>query len=161
MNETTTGIWLTPEGHKSLHRELDILTTVKRPEIAERIRASQEHGEFSEDNHELDEVKFEQAFVEQRIAELKGIFGTAQILDPKSISTDTVGIGAYVELEELDLGEKFKIRVVSSFEANPDEDWVSNESPLGDAVMNAKADDIVTVEAPDGAHKYKVHKISR
>lgn len=68
-----TIVWLTPEGHEELKKELEYLTLEKRPEIAERIRESQEHGEFSEDNSELDEVKFEQAIVENRIAELKSI----------------------------------------------------------------------------------------
>src|SRR5947209_1675726 len=94
--ESSGGLLLTPEGYKALQAELEHLTMVKRPEIADRIRESLQHGEFSEDNSELDEVKFEQAIVESRMAELKGIFGSAQILDPDHIPTDQVGIGSIV-----------------------------------------------------------------
>src|SRR5678816_568045 len=80
MAESTQVTWLTAEGYASLQEELEHLTLVKRPEIANRIRESQEHGEFSEDNNELDEVKFEQAIVENRIGELKTIFGSAQVM---------------------------------------------------------------------------------
>src|SRR5258708_887479 len=79
--EAQGGILLTARGHKLLQAELEHLTSVKRPEIADRIRESQQHGEFSEDNNELDEVKFEQAMVETRIAELKTIFGNAHVLE--------------------------------------------------------------------------------
>src|SRR5688500_17821517 len=89
---------LTPTGHRALQVELEHLTAVKRPEIADRIRESQQHGEFSEDNSELDEVKFEQAMVESRIAELKTIFGNATILDDSMIPTDHVGIGSVVRV---------------------------------------------------------------
>src|SRR5512138_1866145 len=103
MNEVQTlqehhgGFLITPEGYQALQLELDHLTVVKRPEIADRIRESQQHGEFSEDNSELDEVKFEQAMVENRISELKAIFGNAQVLDPLKVSTDKVGMGSYVK----------------------------------------------------------------
>ncbi len=161
MNDTSTGIWLTTEGFKRLHDELEVLTSVKRPEIAERIRASQEHGEFSEDNSELDEVKFEQAIVEQRIAELKSVFGTAQVLEADSISDSVVGIGTYVDLEELEFGDKFTVRLVSSYEADPNEDWVSNEAPLGEALFGHTTGDTVTVIAPEGSRKYKILGLSK
>src|SRR5947208_15303140 len=109
--ETSTGVALTPEGYAALQKELEHLTTVKRPEIAERIRESLQHGEFSEDNSELDEVKFEQAMVESRMAELKGIFGSAQILDPEQIPTDHVGIGSIVKISDQDFDDEFEVRV--------------------------------------------------
>jgi transcription elongation factor GreA len=161
MNETTSGIWLTANGYAELREELDNLTTVKRPEIAQRIRASQEHGEFSEDNSELDEVKFEQAMVEQRIVELKTIFGTAQVLNPDSVSTDYVGIGSKVTLEEVGYGETFDVQVVSSIEADPEKGRVSNESPIGDALMGQSVGETVTVEAPAGPQKIKILKLAR
>src|SRR5690349_24009606 len=100
IQEQQGGYLLTPEGYKSLQVELDHLTGGKRPEIADRIRESQQHGEFSEDNSELDEVKFEQAMVENRIAELKTIFGNAHILDESQVSTDRVGVGVVVTVND-------------------------------------------------------------
>src|SRR3954451_17756077 len=97
-SEPLNGLYLTPEGYQALQQELEHLTMVKRPEIADRIRESLQHGEFSEDNSELDEVKFEQAMVESRMAELKGIFGNAQVLEANQIPTDHVGIGSTVKI---------------------------------------------------------------
>ncbi len=154
-------VLLTPEGYKSLHEELDRLTLEKRPDIAERLRESKQHGEFSEDNSELDEVKFEQALVEGRIAELKGIFAGAQVLDPKIIPTDTVGIGSYVKVKDVDRPAEFEVRVVASVEADPDKDLISNESPMGVALLGRKADEVVEFEAPAGKIRYKVLKIRR
>src|SRR5580658_5588180 len=101
-SETSQGVLLTSSGYAALQAELEHLTLVKRPEIADRIRESQQHGEFSEDNSELDEVKFEQAMVETRIAELKSIFGNAHVLEPENIPTDRVGIGSLVTVEDVE-----------------------------------------------------------
>src|SRR5687768_18100738 len=97
--EASQVTWLTPEGYATLQVELEHLTMVKRPEIADRIRESQQHGEFSEDNNELDEVKFEQAIVENRVADLKTFLGNAQVLDPAAIPTDYVGLGSRVKVK--------------------------------------------------------------
>src|SRR5580698_10380119 len=111
-SETSQGVLLTKSGYAALQAELEHLTLVKRPEIADRIRESQQHGEFSEDNSELDEVKFEQAMVETRIADLKSIFGSAVILEESNIPIDHVGIGSLVTVTDLDFVEEFSIRVV-------------------------------------------------
>src|SRR5256714_9034667 len=92
--EQSGGFFLTPDGYAALQAELEHLTMVKRPEIADRIRESQTHGEFAEDNSELDEVKFEQAMVEGRVAELKTIFGNAHVIDMAQVPTDHVGLGS-------------------------------------------------------------------
>src|SRR5689334_13707122 len=147
--EQSGGFYLTPEGFATLQQELEHLTMVKRPEIADRIRDSQTHGEFAEDNSELDGVKFEQAMVENRIAELKSIFGTAQILELDSVPTDKVGLGSYVTVEDTQYGDEFEIRIVSSIEADPTRELVSNESPLGTAVLDHAKGDSVTFEAPE------------
>jgi len=160
-SETLSGLYLTPEGYQALQQELDHLTMVKRPEIASRIRESLEHGEFSEDNSELDEVKFEQAMVESRMSELKGIFGNAQVLDNNQIPTDHVGIGSSVKIADQDFDDQFEVRVVASIEADPNRDLVSNESPMGTALYGAKPGDIVEFEAPDGKKRYKVLSISK
>src|SRR5689334_18486999 len=139
VSDSQGGILLTAEGYRLLQQELEHLTMIKRPEIADRIRESQQHGEFSEDNSELDEVKFEQAMVESRIAELKGIFGSAHILDMDQVPTDFVGLGSRVKVEDMEIGEQFEVRLVSSVEADPDKDLISNESPLGTALFGQKS----------------------
>src|SRR5436309_228670 len=126
MMESGGGLFLTPEGYKKLQKELEHLTMVKRPEIADRIRESLQHGEFSEDNSELDEVKFEQAMVETRMAELKGIFGNAQILDVDHIPTDHVGIGSLAKIADQEMDDEFEVRIVASIEADPNNDLISN-----------------------------------
>lgn len=156
LSEGLGGILLTPEGYKKLQAELEHLTTVKRPEIADRIRESQQHGEFSEDNNELDEVKFEQAMVETRIAELKSIFGNAHILDEANIPTDRVGIGSLVTVDDPEYGDTFDVRLVSSIEADPANDMISNESPMGLALLGRSVDEPITFEAPEGKKKYKI-----
>jgi transcription elongation factor GreA len=159
--EQSGGFFLTQEGHAILQAELEHLTMVKRPEIADRIRESQTHGEFAEDNSELDEVKFEQAMVEGRIAELKTIFGNAHVIDPSQVPTEYVGLGSRVSVEDLDYGDKFDIRVVTSVEADPNRDTVSNESPLGQAIMGHKKGETIKFEAPEGTKSYKIGKIIR
>lgn len=153
------GLYLTAEGYKALQKELDHLTVVKRPEIAGRIRESLEHGEFSEDNSELDEVKFEQAMVEGRIAELKGIFGTAHVLEPDMIPTDYVGVGSRVVIFDKEFKEEFQVVVVASVEADPDRDLISSESPMGLALMGRRAKDVVEVDAPSGKKRYEIKSI--
>jgi transcription elongation factor GreA len=156
MTESHGGILLTQHGFDALQRELDHLTTIKRPEIADRIRESQQHGEFSEDNSELDEVKFEQAMVENRIAELKTIFGNAQILEDSMISIDRVGVGSKVKVNDLEYGDEFEVRVVSSIEADPSSDLISNESPMGLALLGHEAGESVIFDTPDGKKRFKV-----
>jgi transcription elongation factor GreA len=152
---------LTPEGYARLHKELETLTVVKRAEIAERLRDSKQHGEFSEDNSELDEVKFEQAMVENRIAELKAIFAAAQQLETKSIPTDQVGVGSYVTVRDEDRKIEFEVRMVASIEADPDNDLISVESPMGLALFGRKLNETVEFEAPAGNIRYKIVKIRR
>lgn len=161
ISEAQTGILLTAEGYKALQQELEHLTLVKRPEIADRIRESQQHGEFSEDNNELDEVKFEQAMVESRIAELKSIFGSARILEDSFISTDHVGVGSLVKVHDPEFDDEFEVRVVSSIESDPSRDLISNESPMGTALMGRSAGETVTFTAPDGAKSYKIVSIRK
>lgn len=161
LGESQPAIYLTPGGFESLTRELEHLTSVKRPEIADRIRESLQHGEFSEDNNELDEVKFEQAIVESRIAELKALFGTAQRLDDELIPTDHVGFGSLASVEDLAYGDVFDVRVVSSIEADPGRDLISDESPMGTALFGHRAGDVVEFQTPDGPRRFKIQSIRR
>ncbi len=167
MNETELiaepqgGILLTARGYGQLKKELEHLTSVKRPEIADRIRESQQHGEFSEDNNELDEVKFEQAMVENRIGELKAIFGNAHILDEAQLATDRVGVGVLVTVHDSSYDDEFEIRLVSSVEADPANDLISIESPMGTALLGHAPGEDVVFEAPEGKKRYKVISIRK
>ncbi len=159
IQSASVPLLLTPEGYSSLQKELERLTTTKRAEIADRLRDSQQHGEFSEDNSELDEVRFEQAMVESRIAELKAIFAEAQMLDESTIPSDRVGIGSWVTLADAERSIEFEVRVVSSVEANPDEDLVSNESPLGTAIFGKTKGEKAAFVAPSGKIEYTIKQI--
>lgn len=152
---------LTPEGYKRLKEELRRLTHEKRAEIAERIRASKDHGEFSEDNSELDEVKVEQAIVEGRISDLKAIFANAEILNEAEIPTDRVGLGSVVTVRDLDHGDTFAVRLVSAVESNPDEELISDESPMGQSLIGKKVGDKAVFVAPIGTIQYEVLSITR
>ena len=154
-----SGVLLTPEGMIRLQEELDQLTTSKRQEIADRLRDCMDHGEFSEDNSELDEVKFEQAMVENRIADLKTTLASAQAIDLDALGTDRVDIGNFVEVKDEEKGIQFKVRLVTSMEADPDNDYVSNESPMGSAIYGAKKGEKITFEAPVGKISYLISKI--
>jgi transcription elongation factor GreA len=161
VQEIGGAILLTPEGFQRLKDELEFLTSVKRPEIADRIRESQQHGEFSEDNTELDEVKFEQAMVENRIGELKTLFSNAQVLDEAALPDDRVVIGTYVAVHDQQFDEDFEVRIVSSIEADPTRDLISNESPMGTALYGHKTGDEVSFSAPEGKKSYKILSIRR
>ncbi|GIV01818.1 MAG: transcription elongation factor GreA [Fimbriimonadales bacterium] len=154
-------IWLTPEGYKALEDELHHLTTVRRQEIAQRIRESKEHGEFAEDNTELEDAKKEQAYVESRILEIKAILGSAEILTPEDVPARKVGLGSKVTLRNRRNKAEFTILVVSSAEADPDQDKISSSSPLGAALIGAQKGDVVKVQAPGGTTSYEVLKVSK
>lgn len=160
-NENHSLLLLTQAGFDNLQAELDNLTTVKRPDIAERIRESQQHGEFSEDNSELDEVKFEQAIVENRISELKAIFSHAAVIEESHIPTDEVGLGSKVGLNDLDYDEDFEVTLVSSVEADPYKGYISTESPMGTAIFGLKVGEIAKYEAPDGMKEIRIDSISK
>lgn len=162
MSENTNDvIYLTPDGHKRIEAELQYLTTVRRQEIAARIRDSKEHGEFSEDNSELDEVKFEQAMVEGRIVDLKSVLANAQVLSPEDVSSKEIGIGSLVELVPARGKSTFKVMLVSSVEADPDQDRISTESPLGEAIFGKKKGDKVKVDAPAGTMSYEIKSVAK
>ncbi len=154
-------VLLTQDGMNRLKAELTRLTIVKRAEIAERIRDSKDHGEFSEDNNELDEVKVEQAIVESRISELKTILSGATVLSDADISTDHVGVGSLVAVTDIDREISFEVRIVASVEANAELDLISEESPMGEALSGAKVGQTVEFDAPAGLIKYRVDAIKK
>ncbi len=143
-----------------LQQELQTLMVDKRAEIAERIRASKDHGEFSEDNNELDEVKQQQAIVENRISELKAILANTEVLTKDMISTDLVGLGSRVAVKDSVRGIEFEIQLVSGVEADPDRDLISEDSPMGQALLGRGVGEIAEFDAPVGLVSYEITNIS-
>lgn len=159
--QTLSTLLITPDGYKELQSELEHLTLVKRAEISERLRDSMQHGEFSEDNSELDEVKFEQAIVENRIAELKAIFAAAVVLEDAMVSDEHASIGSWVTVSDAERGIEFEVRLVSRVEADPDRDLISNESPMGTAILGKSVDDEAIFDAPSGRIRYRIKSIRK
>ncbi|HHV26551.1 transcription elongation factor GreA [Anaerosalibacter bizertensis] len=153
-------VFLTMEGLKKLEDELDELKTVRRKEIAERIKEALAFGDISE-NAEYDEAKNEQAQLEERIAKLEALLRNAKIIDEEDISTDNVSIGSRVKVKDLEYDEEIEYTIVGSAEADPYEGKISNESPVGKALIGGKSGDTVEVKVPDGIIKYEILEIAR
>ena len=149
---------LTPEGYEKLKQEIDYLTSDKRREVADRIRTAREFGDISE-NAEYDDAKNEQALLEQRIATLEERLRNARVIDKKEIAKDVVSIGSKVRLKDVDANETIEYHIVGSAEANPAEHRLSNESPVGKAIIGHKKGDVVEVTAPRGSLKFKIMDI--
>lgn len=149
--------FLTQEGYSKLQEELDLLRTTRRQEIAERLHEAMEGGELI-DNAEYEAAKNEQAFVEGRIKELEILLATAKIVD-ETIPVDTIQVGAEVEIQEEGSTTIEKYFIVGAAEANPAKNKISNESPLGKALLNKKAGDKVLVDAPGGLFTVTVIKV--
>ena len=149
---------LTPEGLEKLKAELEELTTVKRREVAERIKDAREYGDISE-NSEYDDAKNEQAMLETRILSLEEKLRSATVVDAKDISTDVVGVGTAVQIKD-EGGKSVTYTIVGSTEANPAEKKLSNESPVGRALIGQKKGDKVSVQLPNGnARELTIQKI--
>lgn len=151
---------LTKQGFKELSEELDYLSSVKREEIAERIKDAREFGDISE-NSEYNEAKNEQAKLEMRIEKLERDLRNARVLQGSEIKTDAVGIGSTVTLKDVKKGKSFKYVIVGSAEADPANSRLSNESPVGKAIMGRKVNETVTVNTPRGNVKYKITSIKK
>jgi len=151
---------LTREGLRKLEEELEYLKTVKRQEIAERLKQAIEFGDISE-NSEYEDAKNEQAFVEGRILTLEKILRTAKIIDYQEASGETISVGTKVTLRDLDSREKFQYEIVGSMEADPCVNRISNESPVGKALLGHKVGDVVEIEVPEGTIRYQITHITR
>jgi transcription elongation factor GreA len=150
---------LTPEGFEKLQKELETLTTVSRREVADRIREAREFGDISE-NSEYDDAKNEQAMLEKQIAELEDKLRSATVIDEREVTTDVVSVGATVHVKDQKTEKSVKYKIVGSAEANPSDNKLSNESPVGKALIGHKRNDIVSVPVPRGpARKLKITKI--
>lgn len=151
---------LTYDGLKKLEEELDYLKSVKRPEVAEKIKQARAFGDLSE-NSEYDEAKNEQAFIEGRIATIEAMLRNAQVIDEEDIAIDKVSVGCTVKVYDEDFKEETEYTIVGSTEADPMNNKISDESPIGKALLGKKVGDTVSVEVPAGIIKLKVLEIHK
>jgi transcription elongation factor GreA len=149
---------LTREGYTKLRKEIEQLSTTRRREVAERIKVAREFGDIAE-NAEYDAAKNEQAMLEARIAKLEERLATARVIEKREISKDVVSVGSKVRLRDVDARQTVEYRIVGSAEANPAELKLSNESPVGRAILGRKKGETVEVATPRGSLKYKILEI--
>ena len=151
---------MTYEGVKKLEEELEYLKTVKRKEITEKIKVALGYGDLSE-NSEYDEAKNEQAFTEGRILQLENMLKNATVVDESDIPTDKVSVGSVVRVKDYDFDEEVEYTIVGSAEADPMNFKISNESPVGSALVGKSIGDVVEVAVPDGVSKFEILDIRR
>jgi transcription elongation factor GreA len=150
---------LTPDGLEKLKAEIDELSTSRRREVAERIKEAREFGDISE-NSEYDDAKNEQAMLEARIASLEDQLRSAQVIDSSDLDTDVVRVGSVVEVEDEASGKSAAYTIVGSAEAHPEDNKLSNESPVGKALLGGRRNDVVSVALPGGRQRrLKITKI--
>jgi transcription elongation factor GreA len=149
---------LTQGGLEKLEKELEHLKSIKRREVAERIKTAISFGDISE-NSEYEDAKNEQAFIEGRIITLEKMLRNVRLIDDSEVDSETVGIGSTVLLKDIEYDEDFHYTIVGSAEADPANNKISNESPVGKAILGKKISDIVEVTVPAGALKYQIVKI--
>ncbi len=160
MNNPNKELIMTYAGLCALENELEELKTVKRKEVAEKIKVARGYGDLSE-NSEYDEAKNEQGFVESRIATLEKMLKNARVIDEDELSTDTVGIGTHVKIKTNDNSE-FEYDIMGSTEADPMNGKISDESPVGSALMGQKVGDTVDITLPNGKEvTYTILSITR
>ena len=152
---------LTARGLRKIEEELDRLRTVGRKRVADRIRESMQVGGEMTDNSEFEDAKNEQAFVEGRIDELKQILAVARVIGEEDVDTNTVGIGSTVKVRDMDTGDEWDWSIVGTIEADPAEDRISDESPVGQALINRSVGDVAVVEIPAGVAKYQILEIRK
>jgi transcription elongation factor GreA len=158
MNRETV---FTPQGLEELKSKIEHLRGERRREVAERIKEAREFGDISE-NSEYDDAKNEQAMLEKQIADLEEKLASARVIDEKDVDTDVVSVGVFVHVKDQKTDKSTKFKIVGSAEANPSESKLSNESPVGRALIGHKRGETVTVPVPRGpARKLKITKIER
>lgn len=153
-------IKLTEEGLKKLQDELEHLKTAGRTEIAEKIKVARGYGDLSE-NSEYDEAKNEQAKIEARIVELEGMLKNVELIAEKKSAGKTVTVGSKVKVYDTEFDEEMEFRVVGSAEADPGNGLISDESPVGKALLGKKVGEVIKAEAPDGEIEFKIVAISK
>ncbi len=151
---------LTAEGLARLEKELQHLKTVRRREVAERIKRALEFGDISE-NSEYDDAKNEQAFVEGRIITLEKMLRNSRVVDEESIDASIITIGSKVTVKNLNTGDTMSFMIVGSAESDPSENRISDESPVGRALIGKKVGDVVEIDVPAGKLNYEVMEVTR
>ena len=159
MSQTKKNI-MTYEGIKKLEEELEYLKTVRRKEITEKIKVALGYGDLSE-NSEYDEAKNDQAFNEGRIIQLENMLKNAVVVDESEIPTDKVSVGSIVKVMDYECDEEVEYAIVGSAEADPMNFKISNESPVGSALLGKKVGDVVEVTVPSGVSKFEILEIRR
>ena len=153
-------IVVTESSYQKLKEELDYLKNVKRKEAAENVGIARSFGDLS-GNSEYDEAKNEQAKIEAQISELEETISHAKVISDHEIQTDMVNVGISVTVYDMDYDEEVEYQIVSSREVDPLENKISDQSPIGKALIGTKVGDIISVEVPDGVAKFKVMKIEK
>ena len=151
---------LTKDGAAKLEAELENLKTVRRREVAEKIKVALSFGDLSE-NSEYDEAKNEQGIIESRIAEIEQTLAHAQIIDDDDISTEKVGIGTTVKILDMEMDEEMEFKMVGTKEADISNGKMSDESPIGAAILDHEVGDEVEVETPSGVIGFKILEIRK
>ena len=159
MSQTKKNI-MTYEGIKKLEEELEYLKTVRRKEITEKIKVALGYGDLSE-NSEYDEAKNDQAFNEGRIIQLENMLKNAVVVDESEIPTDKVSVGSIVKVMDYEFDEEVEYAIVGSAEADPMNFKISNESPVGSALLGKKVGDVLEVTVPSGVSKFEILEIRR
>lgn len=151
---------LTQDGLRKLEEELEHLKSVKRREVAERIKVAIGYGDISE-NSEYEDAKNEQAFIEGRIITLEKMLRNARIINNDEIETDSVSIGSTVLIKDLEFGDELEYTIVGTAESDPSQNKISNESPVGKAILGKKKGAVVDVNVPVGIIQYKIMNIKK
>ncbi|MGN0665748.1 MAG: transcription elongation factor GreA [Huintestinicola sp.] len=156
----TKKIKMSAEGYQALQDKLEYLKNVRRKEVAEKLKEARSQGDLSE-NAEYDAAKDEQGILEAEIADIEMKIANAEIVGDDDLSNDEIGVGSYVKLKDLELDEIMTLQIVGSTEADPDNDKISEDAPIGIAALKKKVGDILEVEAPIGIIRMEVLEISK
>ena len=149
---------MSAEGYAKLEKEREYLITVKRAEVAQKLKEARAFGDLSE-NAEYDEAKNEQGILEARINEMEVTLANATVVDDSQLSKDEINVGSVIKIKDIELDEISQIQIVGSTEADPDNGKISDESPVGLAVLRKKSGDFVEVQAPIGIIKMQIVEI--
>lgn len=148
------------EGFKKLEEDLEHLVTVRRSQVAEKLKEARSFGDLSE-NAEYDEAKNEQAILEAKIAEYELYIFNAEVVEDEDISINEIGIGSIIKLKDIELDEIETLQIVGSTESDPDKKKISDESPIGKSCLKKHVGDMVEVDTPGGKIKFEVMEISK
>ena len=152
-------IYITKEGKREKEERLEFLKNVRRPEVLERLKTAREYGDLSE-NSEYDAARSEQGRLESEIQLIEETLRLAVIVDSDDINNDKVHVGSTVQVLDLEFDEKFEYKIVGTIESDPDKGMISNESPIGKALIGRKKGETVEIKSPNGSYNVKIVKIS-